>query len=1189
MELSVVSVYYASTRGLTMTSSGTFSLRSQSFLLIFLLLGSGMLGLIPIQSADADSARSTGSESLNVEILGDYYDRGTNITLVATATNLDSMAEYTLEYTLCRATGEWNDETEIMEIECTEWFEQVSGTIELGSGNSFSLTATSIQDTGCCDLPSGVEGFENGTMMFLVNLTSQYITTASSWTGVFVLGNEIVHMDMEVREGNILLGMDYDVHTLFELEFYNLQANTYSVNCSLIDPNGTVIDTSLFTWSDDRDAIDSHLVLQAVGEGEHYPHCTLSRVSDNSILASQNGATFEVIKSNYSGYEAVMGQTDVVFYEHNNTIDFTIVLSNLYIGAEYAFEYTMCYTHVYYDYHIRNYIIECGDDVQYGLVDDVSTPNVDESQVVSYSDRITVTPTASTHVEQVSLTLPSCCGKNKVYLNNSGLLSIDSLENESLTFDLVVSTRNVTLDADISNTFVLGGEVVSDHLTYDRTRILIGMNSITYSRFNLDTMNSFTLTYTIECSLYNSTGDVVDTRSSNWNHNGQPGADIALLAPNPGVFHSECNLTRNIDDKLMGSQIGETITVIDVNYTANERHSVTTDTHFYPHNSTMEFSIHTTNMYPETNYTLEYDLCSLVTEYDEGVFETYCSGTPSFYSNNIPEENRTLLSGLIDFTASASSHTEVVTIVIPECCGDFANNVSWWLENGSMAFESRLLIQGVVLNSPWDESSYFSIGGAVSASEMLHQSLQLLPNMNLYVDMIWFLDHRNEFIQTYQEHCNFIDASNQTVLDSTSSMWNHRPEQVNTMNSIFSPPGEGEYYVECTLTRVADSMLLSTHTSENITVLPEIGSQDDATISVSTLVKPDGWALVLVSMGKLDAGQQYSINWNVLDASTGNSSVMDSGDFTWVEGTDSVEVIILEYNALADSTHACFTVDLNAADEILVSINNTTMTSNLCWTQNSLSDLDSDGVFDKNDECSATPYGSVVQTNGCSDADLDGWDDSVEIECNSDYQNPTSVPVDYDQDGMCDSLDDDDDNDGFTDEIEYLRGTNPYDLNDFPTNQLPVCTFFFTLEVDGLPFAISGEEEVSTLVIGTSSVAGMGTGITPIVTVPSGDYFVTVTCQDMDNDPVTISVNDVVVGPAMGEITASAMISLSADVSESVDANITWDDGVNSATTILTVNMENTGSNSSYVPGFTASLGILALLGAVMVSRKRMN
>ena len=97
MELSVVSVYYASTRGLTMTSSGTFSLRSQSFLLIFLLLGSGMLGLIPIQSADADSARSTGSESLNVEILGDYYDRGTNITLVATATNLDSMAEYKKE------------------------------------------------------------------------------------------------------------------------------------------------------------------------------------------------------------------------------------------------------------------------------------------------------------------------------------------------------------------------------------------------------------------------------------------------------------------------------------------------------------------------------------------------------------------------------------------------------------------------------------------------------------------------------------------------------------------------------------------------------------------------------------------------------------------------------------------------------------------------------------------------------------------------------------------------------------------------------------------------------------------------------------------------------------------------------------------------------------------------------------
>jgi hypothetical protein len=405
---------------------------------------------------------------------------------------------------------------------------------------------------------------------------------------------------------------------------------------------------------------------------------------------------------------------------------------------------------------------------------------------------------------------------------------------------------------------------------------------------------------------------------------------------------------------------------------------------------------------------------------------------------------------------------------------------------------------------------------------------------------------------------------------------------------MFLLSGEGDYYVECLLICVVDSTILSTHRGENISVLPPLGSQDDATISVNTMVKPDGWALVLVSMAELDAGQQYSFTWDVLDVSTGTGIVMDSGDYTWVEGTDSTEMKILEFNALADSTFACIVVELSAADEVLVSLNDTSSSSNLCWIQNSVSDIDTDGVYDKNDECPATPYGSFVQLNGCSDTDLDGWDDSVEIDCNSDFQNPTSVLVDYDQDGICDTLDDDDDGDSFTDEIEYLRGTNPYDVNDFPINQLPVCTFYYTLEIDGMPAAnaLSGDIEVSTLVIGSSSVPNMGTGIILILIVPFGNYFMIVTCQDLDNDPVTLSVNDIVVGLVLGEVIASAMITLSADVSESVDANITWSDGTNSATTFITVNLENTTAPSIYLFGFIAFIGIIALLGAAVVTRK---
>lgn len=1164
------------------------SIRSQSVLLIFILLSSGMLGILPIQTADADAGRSTGAETLTVDVLGDYYDRGTNMTLVATSSNLDASAEYALEYTLCRATGTWDDEMEVMNIECSEWFEQVSGTIDLGSGNLVSLSASSIADTGCCDNANSADNFANGTMMFLVNLTSQGIPIASESTELFALGNEVVSMGLGVSDEDILLGMDYGVHAFFDLEYWNLHVLPYSVNCSLIDPNGTSIDSTVKIWNGDYQTVDPYFDLQATGEGMHYPHCDLIRSADGTIMASQTGAAFEVIDSNFTGSEKVTGQTGTILYEHNDTVSLTVPMTYLYIGAEYVLKYSMCYTHVYYNYDIGTYIIECGSDVNYGLLDDPSTPSVDESEVIYFQGEVTFTPTASTHVEQLTFTLPSCCGKEKAHFNNTGMLSVDSLENESLTFDLEISTRNVSLDSDIANTFILGGEVVSDHIHFQRNKILIGMNSLTHSRWTLDTTNSFTLSYTIQCSLFNSTDVAVDNRTSIWNHNGQPAVDVGLYPPTPGEFYTECSLTRNLDGKYMGTQTSGSITVLDENYTGNERHSVTTDSIFYPHNSSIELSIETTDMYPNTTYTIQYNMCSVETEYEDGIFETECKGQPSTASSNIPSENQTLLSGSFEFTPTSSSYTEVAYISVPECCGDFANNVSWWFENSSVGLKSRFFIQGVELNSPQDESNYFGIGGSVESSKMIHSSLQLLPNMNLYVDMLWMLDHRNEFIQTYQEQCNFVDASNDTVLDSTSSTWNHRPDKVNTMNSVFSPPGEGDYYVECTLTRSADSMLLSTHRGENVTVLPPLGSQDDATLSVNTMVKPAGWALVLVSMAELDAGQQYSMTWDVLDMSNGAGTVMDSGEYTWVEGTDSTEVKILEFNALADSTYACITVELHAADEVLITLDDISSSSNLCWIQNSVSDIDADGVYDKNDECPATPYGSIVQLNGCSDSDLDGWDDSVEIDCNSDFENPTSVPIDYDFDGICDPLDDDDDGDGFTDEIEYLRGTNPYDVNDFPINQLPDCTFHYTLEVDGLPAAnaISGEAEVSALVIGSSSVPNMGTGITPILTVPSGSYFIIVSCLDLDNDPVTLTVNDVVVGPALGEVTASALITLSADVSESVDANITWSDGTNSANTLVTVNLENTVTPSSYVPGFTALIGILSLLAATVVSRK---
>jgi len=61
-----------------------------------LLLTSTCFGFIQPPSAEATSARSTGLEVVNVNVLSDYYDRGENMTLSVTSLNLDIETEYSL-------------------------------------------------------------------------------------------------------------------------------------------------------------------------------------------------------------------------------------------------------------------------------------------------------------------------------------------------------------------------------------------------------------------------------------------------------------------------------------------------------------------------------------------------------------------------------------------------------------------------------------------------------------------------------------------------------------------------------------------------------------------------------------------------------------------------------------------------------------------------------------------------------------------------------------------------------------------------------------------------------------------------------------------------------------------------------------------------------------------------------------
>ena len=54
------------------------------------------------------------------------------------------------------------------------------------------------------------------------------------------------------------------------------------------------------------------------------------------------------------------------------------------------------------------------------------------------------------------------------------------------------------------------------------------------------------------------------------------------------------------------------------------------------------------------------------------------------------------------------------------------------------------------------------------------------------------------------------------------------------------------------------------------------------------------------------------------------------------------------------------------------------------------------------------------------DDDGDGWNDTQELDCNSDPLSSSSTPLDTDGDSLCDELDDDDDGDGGGDGCAFV-------------------------------------------------------------------------------------------------------------------------------------------------------------------------
>jgi|GEM_PF-3507855 len=76
-------------------------------------------------------------------------------------------------------------------------------------------------------------------------------------------------------------------------------------------------------------------------------------------------------------------------------------------------------------------------------------------------------------------------------------------------------------------------------------------------------------------------------------------------------------------------------------------------------------------------------------------------------------------------------------------------------------------------------------------------------------------------------------------------------------------------------------------------------------------------------------------------------------------------------------------------------------------------------------------------TDGYSDddSDKDGFSNQEEIDCGSNPNDGNSIPLDFDEDSICDGLDPDDDNDGWPDNDEISCLTDPLDGGQIPGDE----------------------------------------------------------------------------------------------------------------------------------------------------------
>ncbi|MGB0653196.1 MAG: Kelch repeat-containing protein [Thermoplasmatota archaeon] len=154
----------------------------------------------------------------------------------------------------------------------------------------------------------------------------------------------------------------------------------------------------------------------------------------------------------------------------------------------------------------------------------------------------------------------------------------------------------------------------------------------------------------------------------------------------------------------------------------------------------------------------------------------------------------------------------------------------------------------------------------------------------------------------------------------------------------------------------------------------------------------------------------------------GTSNLAENGRQDWIARYDpTTDQLFTSSETLPSARFAAGAAFLDGASYVLGGWTDSQSREIVRIEQDScIVDTDEDGLSDSDEAALGTDPNDP-------DTDDDGWLDGAEVDCSKDPLDGASTPTDFDSDGICDALDDDNDNDGLTDEEELALGTDPHD------------------------------------------------------------------------------------------------------------------------------------------------------------------